>query len=465
MEQAGNKNSNTNFQDIRNYFSQFLDDLIDLRKGVDKKGTIQEIKEKKSMNGANAWMLLCSIVIASIGLDVDSPAVIIGAMLISPLMSPILGMGLAVGINDMETLKKAGTHFAAAMFIAILTATIYFWLSPFDEITSELNARTTPTFLDVFIAFFGGMAGIISIARKDISTTLPGVAIATALMPPLCTVGYGIANANWGVASSAFYLFFLNTFFVSMATFVIVRYLRFPYRQFLNKKEKRRNGIIMFCFAVMVTIPSLFIFKTVYEDYRNKGILKDYLEYKLGEDYDYVDDKVLTRLDDGRLKLMLKVYNNDIINPDLTAQCEEELEERGLKNLDLVILTTSEIKLEDMDQMRAKVGSIEKIAQELEATKIESAVRSKEIDSLRSLKTKGLSDTLNFAAFSEDLKIFYPEIKNVSYSTGYIQNFSQLKPIHHLVIDWYKKPGAESKQKINDYFNSKISGEGTIIHQ
>ena len=148
---------------------------------------------------------MCSIVIASIGLDLDSQAVIIGAMLISPLMSPILGIGLSVGINDYNTLKKSLSHFAIAIGIALITSTIYFYLSPFDQITPQISARTEPTFLDVLIAFFGGIAGIVSNARKDISTTLPGVAIATALMPPLCVTGFGIANAeNWDVALSSF---------------------------------------------------------------------------------------------------------------------------------------------------------------------------------------------------------------------------------------------------------------------
>ncbi len=185
--------------------------------------------------------------IASLGLDRNSPAVIIGAMLISPLMSPILGLGLGVGINDREVIKKSLTHFSVAIFIAILTSTIYFMLTPLGDLTPEIEARTEPTILDVMIAFFGGVAGIISIARKDISTTIPGVAIATALMPPLCVTGYGIANWNLEIVLSSFYLFFSNTFFISLATYFIVRLLEFPYRRYLKKKIAEETELMLQC--------------------------------------------------------------------------------------------------------------------------------------------------------------------------------------------------------------------------
>ena len=218
---------------LKTYIQKFFKDALALEEGVDKRQTINEIKNKKSMSGANAWMLMCSIVIASVGLNTNSPAVIIGAMLISPLMSPILGIGLAVGINDKDTLKKSLAHFSMAVIIALVTSTIYFAITPLSGITEEISARTSPGPLDIFIALFGGVAGIVSIARKDISTTLPGVAIATALMPPLCVTGYGIATGNWEIMLTSFFLFFINTVFVSFATYLIVHFvLKFPQKDF-----------------------------------------------------------------------------------------------------------------------------------------------------------------------------------------------------------------------------------------
>jgi len=450
-------------QDAKKYFSRFLTDLVDLKKGVDKAATIQEIKDKKSMNGANAWMLLCSIVIASIGLDLNSPAVIIGAMLISPLMSPILGMGMAVGINDMRMLKFAGTHFTAAMIIAILTATIYFWLSPFGVLTPELSARTAPTFLDVFIAFFGGMAGIISIARKDISTTLPGVAIATALMPPLCTVGFGIANADWKIASSSFYLFFLNTFFVSIATFVIIRYLGFPYRQFLNKVEKRRNGIIMICFAIMVTIPSLYIFASVYDDFYNKKCVADFVSEYLKEDQLYLDEHQLFEIGEDSVKLVMKAYGN-VINDSKIPEYKTALQKYGLPYVEIEIIPTSEIELNQINQINSRINDIEKLAAELDETKSESQQKDKMVDSLKRLTNKNLHDTISLKDFSEELKISYPEIDQLTVSHGYSNDFNKINATNLVIIDWKSKQPKQIQARLKQLLQRRLGDNTKIIH-
>jgi len=166
------------FSDLWIGTKKFFHELTDLTDGLDKVGMIKRIKENKRMRGANAWLLMCSIVIASLGLDLNSPAVIIGAMLISPLMSPILGIGLAVGINDRYTLNISLQHFGIAIAIALVTSTLYFLLTPFGDATPEILGRTKPTLLDVMVALFGGIAGIISSSRKDQSNAVPGVAIA-----------------------------------------------------------------------------------------------------------------------------------------------------------------------------------------------------------------------------------------------------------------------------------------------
>ena len=150
-----------------------------------------------------------------------------------------------------------------------MTSVIYFFLTPLDEFTGQIQARTEPTFLDVLIAVFGGIAGIVSIARKDISTTLPGVAIATALMPPLCVTGYGIANGSLEIATKAFYLFFLNSFFVAFVTYLMTRYLGFPYRKYATKKERRNNILIVSVVSLILTIPSVLIFLNVYKEYQD----------------------------------------------------------------------------------------------------------------------------------------------------------------------------------------------------
>ena len=186
--------------------------------------------------GANLWVLIFAIFIASLGLNVNSTAVIIGAMLISPLMGPIIGMGLAVGINDLDLLRRSLKNYGVATLISVLTAMIYFLISPLSEAQSELLARTSPTLYDVLIAFCGGAAGIIALCTRGKGNVIPGVAIATALMPPLCTAGFGLATGHWLYFLGAFYLFFINTVFIALATFCGVRLLHFQQREFQSSE-------------------------------------------------------------------------------------------------------------------------------------------------------------------------------------------------------------------------------------
>lgn len=221
--------------------------------------TIKSISAGVSFHGATLWVLVFAIFIASLGLNVNSTAVIIGAMLISPLMGPIIGMGLAVGINDFELLKRSAKNYIVATVISVITATLYFLLTPLDEAQSELLARTSPTLYDVLIALFGGAAGIVALATKGKGNVLPGVAIATALMPPLCTAGFGIATGNIYYFLGAFYLFFINTVFISLATYLGVRMMKFRQKQFINKERylKVKRYIVIVVVATMV--PSFFM--------------------------------------------------------------------------------------------------------------------------------------------------------------------------------------------------------------
>ena len=216
---------------------------------------ITQISNGVSFRGANLWILIFAVFIASLGLNVNSTAVIIGAMLISPLMGPIIGIGLAVGINDLDLLKRSIKNYGVATLISVLTATIYFLISPLSEVQSELLARTSPTLYDVLIAFCGGAAGIIALCTGGKGNIIPGVAIATALMPPLCTAGFGLATGHWLYFLGAFYLFFINTVFIALATYGGVRL--FQFRQTSEKDLKARR--IMSALVVLTMIPAIFL--------------------------------------------------------------------------------------------------------------------------------------------------------------------------------------------------------------
>ena len=241
---------------LRYYFS-VNKDISDLHQ------TAEGIRSGAEFKGANLWVLIFAIFIASLGLNTNSTAVIIGAMLISPLMGPIIGMGLAAGISDFALMKKSLRNYAVATVISIITATLYFATSPLSEAQSELLARTSPTIYDVFIAIFGGAAGILALSTRGNTNVIPGVAIATALMPPLCTAGFGLASGNWLYFLGAFYLYFINTVFIAFATYVGVRMMRFPTKSFPDKSREKKVQRYLLTVIIVTMCPSIYMTYTI----------------------------------------------------------------------------------------------------------------------------------------------------------------------------------------------------------
>ncbi len=285
------------------------------------------MREQTVIHGANMWILMLAILIASIGLNVNSTAVIIGAMLISPLMSGILAMGYSVAVRDLELLKHALVRFATQVAISLITATIYFMLSPMTVPTEEMIARTSPTLWDVLIALFGGLAGMIGHTRTKHSNVIPGVAIATALMPPLCTAGYGIATGQLDFFLGAFYLFIINTLFIAISTGIITLVLRVPYHRSISQKQQRRvNGIII-TIVVIAVIPSCYIgAKTVHDSFIETNV-NNYLE----KEFTFPDTQVVkTDVDNAR-----KVVSVSLIGTTLSDDVIDMLEKQlSVYNLD-----------------------------------------------------------------------------------------------------------------------------------
>ncbi|MET3978238.1 putative hydrophobic protein (TIGR00271 family) [Mucilaginibacter sp. UYP25] len=226
---------------------------------ADEATIISSIRKNIDFRGANLWALIFAIFIASIGLNVNSTAVIIGAMLVSPIMGPVMGIGLGIGINDLEMVKKGGKNLLVATIISILTSTIYFSITPLHEAQSELLARTSPSTWDVFIAFFGGLAGMVAASRKEKSNVIPGVAIATALMPPLCTAGFGLAMGNWYFFLGAIYLYFINSVFIAIATFLMARYLKMHRKVFDEPGVQKKVTRYVVLVVLITLIPSIYM--------------------------------------------------------------------------------------------------------------------------------------------------------------------------------------------------------------
>lgn len=244
-----------------NKFKMFLRDKFNLDDDkASQEEVVGNIIKGVDFRGTNLWVLIFATFVASIGLNVNSTAVIIGAMLISPLMGPIMGIGLSVGINDFMLFKRSLKNFGFMVLVAIVTATLYFLISPLSAAQSELLARTTPTTWDVFIALFGGLAGIVAQTRKDrTSTVIPGVAIATALMPPLCTAGFGLATGQINYFLGAAYLFFINTVFIAVGTYLIVRFLKYDHKVFVDKAREKKVKRYMTTIIILTIVPSVIL--------------------------------------------------------------------------------------------------------------------------------------------------------------------------------------------------------------
>lgn len=281
----------------RDYLRRFLRYYVTIYEHIDTEDAAQRIKGGIWFRGPNVWILAFSIIIASVGLNVNSTAVIIGAMLISPLMGPIIGTGFAIGTNDVDLLKAALKNLLVMVAISLVASTLFFVLSPLDLTNpTELVTRTRPTVFDVLIAFFGGLAGILENSRKERGTVLSGVAIATALMPPLCTAGYGLSCLNFPFFFGAMYLFIINSVFIMLATYLMVKYLRFKTVSVIDPVLARKRRNLMTALIVIVIVPSVFTFVSLVRDNRFEQNVQAFVTENRLVDRSYIYDY---RISDG----------------------------------------------------------------------------------------------------------------------------------------------------------------------
>lgn len=437
----------------------------------DFQDTEKSIISDMDFRGYKAWILIFSILIASIGLNANSTAVIIGAMLISPLMGPIVASGLAVGINDFSLLKRALKNFLVAIIISLLTSTIYFKLSPLKDVTSELLGRTTPTILDVFIAFFGGFAGIIAGSRQEKSNVIPGVAIATALMPPLCTAGYGLATSQFKFFFGASYLFFINSVFISLATFITVKFLKFPKKHHLDKeKEKKVSRIITFI-VILVIIPSLFIFFEVIRESRFRTNAKMFVKNEvkspnsqvINSNFEFTDsvgvinlyfigkpvndssiNQWVLRLNQYKLVSKKNLFSR-IMLPDTTVL-------HIYQSSDVNNLTTQQIqKMNKSIEEEVRIGVLEEIYKK-NAELI--AEKDKTIKKLTEQVKTFKSKFVPVEQMNKEIEIQYPYIKSIAFSQTMKVNDSTVDTLPTFIIKWnygvsyyYKRKDAKVLKK------------------
>ena len=424
----------------------FLFELLDFRYDTDRDATISAIKADISIKGATAWILICSIFVCSIGLNADSTAVVIGAMLISPLMGPILGVGLSLATNDIDTLKKSMINLGTMIALSLLTAALCFLILPLYEENSELFARTKPDIRDVFIAFFGGLALIIARTKKGtIATVIFGVAIATALMPPLCTAGYGLSQGNWDYFKGAMYLFAINTLFIALATFLVLKFLRIPMLTYANSRKRRNIARIVATVAIALTLHASWTF---YEVLQESKYTSDYEKFKKNE----INNNPSLWLKRDELdidsKTITLIFNGDVSDATKSDLLNEQSSYKHLKDFNLSINGNSNrstdkiLDLYDiaLDKIEARDATIETLSFRIDSLKL--AISYKDNSALES----------NFINLAKDIKIQFPELENFGYSK-FLQSsdFKTTDSLYVAKIKWNTTLADSLKsQKVDD---------------
>lgn len=386
---------------LKAYLRQYFDMSENREKEED---VVDEIASGVTFKGANLWILICAVFIASLGLNINSTAVIIGAMLISPLMGPILGMGLAVGIDDLPLLRRAVKNYMVATIIGIITATVYFLLTPFQGVQSELLARTEPTIYDVLIAFFGGAAGIVAASIKDKGNVIPGVAIATALMPPLCTAGYGIATGNLAFFAGASLLYFINTVFIAVATTFGVFLLRFRRKHFVDPQRCKFVHRMILAIAILTMIPAGYMTVRMMRTSLFDKQLSNFVQHNLN----WKGTQVVSQHLYGDSVLQIVALGKEI-TPEQKKKAQKELNEHSrLKHLKLAVIQGNESA--DLASERGNLLTISKNREKSVKVLQEQAV---EIKNLREKLGKIDSySQLSVDMFNEML-VLYPGVQSL----------------------------------------------------
>lgn len=438
----GAENVKSSFKTSFGSAKSFLYELLDISHDTDREATMEAILKDIPFKGHNAWILIFSIIVASIGLNVSSTAVVIGAMLISPLMGPIVGLGFSVAINDVDTLRRSLINLGVMVILSLVTAFLYFQVSPLTQLTPELEARTYPTILDVLVAIFGGLALIIAKAKKGtIITVISGVAIATALMPPLCTAGYGLAVWNMNIFGGAMYLFTINTIFIALSTFVVSKFLRFPLVKYANSLRRRRIAQIASSIAIVVMIPSVYLFY---------NLLKE--SYFMNDANTFIQEELFTFKQSFLQKNSTIISYNSGVSPTIEASfLGKEIPQEIItlwkdKMKTYPYLEDAELKVlqnensENFDQLKYMVELKRRDSLELVASKAE-------IQNLRyELRNIQKSNRIvKFENLAKEIQLNYEKIAEVSFADVIKSNFESLDTIPTFTIKWKEDISTEEQ--------------------
>jgi uncharacterized hydrophobic protein (TIGR00271 family) len=428
--------------------------FINLDSDVDEFDKIHETIEKElNFKGTNLWILVFAIIIASVGLNMNSTAVIIGAMLISPLMGPINGMGYSLATYNFQLFRKAVRNFSFAVVAGLVASTVYFTLSPISTAHSELLARTSPTIYDVLIALFGGLAGIVAISSKQKGNVIPGVAIATALMPPLCTAGYGLATRQFNYFFGAFYLFTINTVFIAISSVLISQILKFPIRTIINTVQKKKVNRLISFIIILVLIPSIYF---GYNLVQKEKFMENSIKYV--KSISVVKGNYLLKNEINPTKKTIKlIYGGASLSEIQKMSIKEKANEFSLQYAKIEFqqgLSFDELtkKNSEVENLNAEMNRINQLLQE----------KNNYLDSLNNRKLLG-RQILN------EIRSIYPQIENCGHTDSYFYHDSISAPQKiEIVIFTLKKNKLTTvdKNKIEAWLNFRLkSHKLKVIYQ
>lgn len=376
-----------------------LNKLLNFHNRATNEEIYENIKDGINLDMSNLIILMCAIIIASVGLNMNATAVIIGAMLISPLMGAIIGMGYGMGTYDLKIIKKSLKVLTIEILISIITATIYFKITPITAAGTEIIARTTPTIWDVIIAFTGGIAGIVGLTRKKTGNVIPGVAIATALMPPLCTAGYGIATSQFNFFIGASYLFFINSFFITISTFVMIKFFRIPTKKQVDivaGMKLKRNIIIL---TILVTIPSLISAGNMINQTVRQSNLSRFVSEQFTSDQYIISSKI----NESDKTIEIALFGKTLSNNDINS-LNKKLPSYGFKDMTLKITQDKELNFKEyIDEIKNDNSGFIKDP-------------SIDVDSITNSPKENFKSEAT--SISNEIKSIFPQIDEISLTQG-----------------------------------------------
>lgn len=417
-----------------------------------EKDVIKQITDGINFQGSNLWVLIFAIFIASFGLNVNSTAVIIGAMLISPLMGPIIGMGLAIGIADLTLFRQSIRNYLVSTFISVVTAMIYFTISPITDAQSELLARTSPTLYDVLIALFGGAAGFLALATKGKNNVLPGVAIATALMPPLCTAGYGLAVHNTSYFFGAFYLYFINTVFIAFTTCLGARFMKYHRKEYVNREQMKRVIYYVISIIIITIIPASYMTWNIIK----QSVFENNIEQFIAKELQYNGTNILSHEYDLQSKTLQVVAIGNPISTDSIEKVEKKMVDYKLDGYKLKVIqgTNSNSLLSLQHKKKGQLLGGEKNSAEWQELAYNNDVLQKELTSYTHYPV--LANEIK-----DELKVICPTAKSIILSKA-SESFTDTTLIKNKIIAVVKtsKPLANNnKKQLNDWLKIKVKSD------